>query len=376
MESHALHGDGIYYEAKDRLWVNLYASSTAEWKATGVRLSMESGFPEGDSSTLTLSTAAPKRFTLALRRPSWAGEGFAVDVNGTAVKNLPGPGSYVELDRTWKSGDKVTVVTPKSLRLEPLPDNPRRVAVMWGPLVLAGDLGPEGDRERGMGAGLDVAKVPVFVAEGRPLEEWLKPVPAKPGSFRTAGVGRESDVDFAPFYRLHRRLYGVYWDLYTNTEWEGMAAEYAAEREREHRLDLVSVGHVRPGDGESEGDFNYQGPEDAAVEWVLGRAGRRGRTWFSFDLPVDPAHSMALLVTYRSDEQRRPRTFKILVDGHRVGEQEVERTRPPRFFDVEYAVPPEVVRGMRKVTVRFQATRENEIATVFGIRMIRADAER
>ena len=25
MESHALHGDGIYYESGDRLWVNLYA---------------------------------------------------------------------------------------------------------------------------------------------------------------------------------------------------------------------------------------------------------------------------------------------------------------------------------------------------------------
>jgi len=33
MESHALHGDGIYYESGDKLWVNLYAPSTADWQA-------------------------------------------------------------------------------------------------------------------------------------------------------------------------------------------------------------------------------------------------------------------------------------------------------------------------------------------------------
>ena len=36
----------------------------------------------------------------------------------------------------------------------------------------------------------------------------------------------------------------------------------------------------------------------------------------------------------------------------------------------------ELVKDKQKVTVRFQATGGNEIAAVFGIRMIRADAER
>ena len=44
MESHALHGDGLYYESGDRLWVNLYAPSTAV-EAAGVKLSMDTRFP-------------------------------------------------------------------------------------------------------------------------------------------------------------------------------------------------------------------------------------------------------------------------------------------------------------------------------------------
>jgi hypothetical protein len=84
---------------------------------------------------------------------------------------------------------------------------------------------------------------------------------------------------------------------------------------------------------------------------------------------------MALVVTYYSDEWRK-RTFEILVDGERVGEQVVEKGGPPRFFDVEYAVPEALVRGKKSVTVRFQSTKGSEIAAVFGVRMIRADAER
>ena len=213
MENHALHGAGIYFEAGDRLWVNLFAPSTAEWKAAGanLNLTLETDFPEGESATLKLSLKAPKRYTLLLRRPTWAGEGFQVKVNNQPVKNLPAPGVYVELKRAWKSGDTVTLVLPKSLRLEPLPDNPHRAALMWGPLVLAGDLGPEHHgRQEAEGA---PEEIPVLAAAERPIAEWLKPIADRPGSFRSHGVGRSKDVDFVPFYRLHRRRYAIYWDL-------------------------------------------------------------------------------------------------------------------------------------------------------------------
>ena len=84
---------------------------------------------------------------------------------------------------------------------------------------------------------------------------------------------------------------------------------------------------------------------------------------------------MAFVVTYNHDEWRE-RTFEILIDGRKLAEQTVPQRGPQRFFDVEYAIPAKLVRGKKKVAVRFQATGGNEIAAVFGIRMIRADAER
>jgi DUF1680 family protein len=384
MESHALHGDGLYYESGDKLWVNIYAPSTAKWEAADVDLTMDTNFPEGESASLKLTLKAPKQFTLALRRPSWVGEGFAVKVNGQPVKQLPAAGSYVELKRKWKTGDTVALTLPKTLWLEPLPDNKRVAAIMWGPIALAGDLGPERERRRGGQTSAQAGsrppaqsiRIPSLVAADRPLSEWIKAETDKPGNFRTAGVGREQDVDLAPFYRLHRRAYSIYFDLFTPAEWEKKAAELLAAQERQRKLEAATVAFVdQPGEVYSERDFNQRGEETTPVR-IGGRPGRGARKWFSFDLPVDAAHPMKLIVTYHGEE-RATRTFEILVDDTRVGEQRIERHRPgsptKSFFDVEYAIPAELAQGKQKVTVRFQATGGNETAGVFGVRVVRGE---
>ena len=376
MESHALHGEGIYYESGDRLWVNLFVPSTAHWEAAGVDIATDTNFPEGDSATLKLTLDSPKQFTLAVRRPSWCGDGFTVRINGTPIKDLSTPGSYVEIEREWKSDDTVSLSLPKALRLAPLPDNPRVSAILWGPLVLAADLGAE-NRPRGPQSA-QPPNVPVFVAAGRPVNEWLKPIAGKPGVFRSENVGRDADVEFAPFYRLHRRTYSAYIDLLTPADWEKRAAEIAAEKERMRKLEAATVSFVQPGENEKESGYNQQG-EDSSSVGIGGRPGRRAGKWFSFDVPVDPTHSMTLLVTYHTEE-RANRSFEIFVDGVRIGEQTIERYRPGsssgRFFDVAYPISSDLVKGKQKVTVRFQAKSGSETAAVYGIRMIRSDAER
>ncbi len=147
---------------------------------------------------------------------------------------------------------------------------------MWGPLVLAGDLGPERARGRGAQAAAQPAATPInipsLVAAERPLSDWIKPVSDKPGAFRTEGVGRERDVELAPFYRLHRRAYSVYLDLFTPAEWEKKAAELLAERERQRKLEAATLAYVEPGEVHSKRDFNQQGEETSP-------GARRGPAW-------------------------------------------------------------------------------------------------
>ena len=376
MESHALHGFGLYYASPERLWVNIYAPSTATWDAAGLSVAMDTSFPEGDSATMTIAAKTPKTLTIALRRPRWAREGFAVQVNGIAEAQLPGAGSYVELKRTWKTGDMIAVAMPKTLRLEPLTDNPRRTAIMWGPLMMAADLGPEPARniprpqggEGGTQARVAV-DVPTLVSTSRDPADWLKPAAGKTGTFTTSATAGGKTVEMVPFYRLHRRLYAAYLDLYTPSEWEKKGADVAAERERLRQLEAATVAYVQPGEMQPERDFNQQG-ENTTVARLGQRTGRTGRGWFSFDVPVDATKPNVLVVTYHSDS-RRPRTFDILVDGQPLTQERFEISSENRFLDREYPIPAPVVQGKQKVTVRFQASGNSDIAAVFGLRVVR-----
>jgi DUF1680 family protein len=377
MESHALHGYGIYYESLDKLWVSLYVPTHANWEAEGVEVEMNTDFPMGETASLKITPKSAKKFTLALRRPYWAGAGFRVKVNGQAWKDLPKADSYVEIRRTWKKGDTVELVLPKTIRKEPLADNPERFAVMWGPLVLAGDLGPEQPERRGSRKPGGPDSAPVLVAAREPVENFLKPVTGKPGTFVTSGVGLTTDITFVPFYQLPRRRYAIYWDMFTPDEWKKKSEAFAAEQAKQKKLEAATVAFAQPGQMQTERDFNQQGEDSSPVQ-LMERYGRRGTKWFSFDLPVDAGHPMGLLVTL-SNDARRQGSFDIVVDGEKVGAQATERRSPEqdvRFFDVEYAIPPELVEGKQKVTVRFEASSGSDIPGVFGIRIIRRDAAR
>ena len=367
MESHALHGDGIYYEADGRFWVNLYVPSIATWPAGGASIETVTDFPEGETANIKLTLEAPKTFTLALRRPSWAADGFRVTVNGEPLKSLPSPRSYVEVTRLWKTGDRLSLVLPKALHLEPLADNDRRAAILWGPLVLAGDLGPDPGESRLAQSG--PPEIPALVAVGRPVDSWVKPAAQKPGSFRTEGVGRARDVDLVPFYRLHRRTYAAYWDLLTPSEYDAELSRLGAERERLRALEEATLVKVPVGVEEAEKPFNPQGEGERTLRADGWRPGRRAAKWFSYDVAIDAARPIALVVTYNSDTWV-PRSSDVLVNGRRVGHQTQEPTSVSRFFDVEYAIPPEVVQGAPKLTVRFESTDGNETASVFGVRVI------
>ncbi len=243
MENPALYADGMYYEAGDKLWVNFYAPSTVNWAPAGTQLTMDSDMPEGETAKLTLTLKEPKALTLELRRPAWTTAEFEVLVNGEAValpavpleqKGVRLPAStYVEIARTWKTGDHVELTVPKDLRLERTPDDPTLAAVMWGPLVLAADQGTaappaQARGRRGAAAGAPPApnNNPVIVTAARSIAEWLKPAVGKAGEFSVAGAGRTTaspaaavDVSFVPLYRLHDHTYSVYLNMLTPEAW-------------------------------------------------------------------------------------------------------------------------------------------------------------
>ncbi|MBK8980218.1 MAG: glycoside hydrolase family 127 protein [Planctomycetes bacterium] len=394
MENHALHGEGIYYEDGERLWVNLFVPSTASWDARGIRLTMATTFPEGDTATLTVAVDEPVELALLVRRPYWVDSGFAITVAGErvdasvadATERRPGrwqyddrdPASrYVELRRVWRDGDVVEIALPKTLRLEPTPDDPQRAAILWGPLVLAGDLGAE------VRPGEPATPPPVLVAAERPVAEWLERLPGDPARFRTgAGIARTPAVgaastvaELAPFYRLHGRRYAGYWDVDTDAQWTARLGELTAAAERQRRIDAATVARVDFGDDDSLRRCGYREGPGSEREWIDGRRGRRSTSWFEVALPVDASVPLGLVLTHHGGDRRgTPSSYTVLVDGTPIAERLVRLLDDPRFHDLAIPLPGELVTGRERVTIRLAAAPDSRIATVFELRVVRADA--
>ena len=404
MESHALHGLGVWYESRDTIWLNLFVPSTAEFTLGKAKLALDTSFPDGDTATVTVTLPAPATFTLAVRRPYWAGDGFTIAVNGTPMPQPPfntlsdpvaggragGIGNestaptsaYVNITRTWKSGDTVSILSPKSLHLEPTPDDPRVTAIMWGPLALAGDMGPrvaDIDENSQMTPGM---KVPMLVTESRTVTEFVKPA-GKAGDFTIPDVGRYPSeagpsvaawpLALAPFYRTHRKRYSVYFDLLTPQQFTEKQDALVAARDAQERLERATFAKVVAGDTESEKGANYRSdPADRPVGRNEGRTQRNGLGWFSYDLPVEGDTQMALVITHFVEPGLPPQLgpFDILVDGTSVGPH-VPNYSASGFYKATYPIPQQLTQGKGVVTVRFQAVGSGRIAPVFEVRTTR-----
>jgi DUF1680 family protein len=235
LENHAKYGDSLYFHNDDTLWVNLFIASEVQWKEMGVSVRQETNFPKQEGTTLLIKTAKPIEFTLNLRIPSWATDGVTVKINGEAQKMTATPQSYLALKRTWKEGDRVELQLPMRLHLHRALDDAKTIAVLYGPIVLAGELGrenyPASDHTKGQH---DLSKTPtprapalVDVDLANP-SAWLKPVSGKPLTFTTVNAARPADLTLSPLYALHHQRYTVYWKTMTAPEWT--AAEEAASK--------------------------------------------------------------------------------------------------------------------------------------------------
>ncbi|HZS03548.1 MAG TPA: beta-L-arabinofuranosidase domain-containing protein [Blastocatellia bacterium] len=377
MENHAKYGDTIYFRADQALYVNLFIASELNWKEKGLTVRQETRFPEEDTTRLTVKTAKPLKLAFRIRYPSWAQSGMTLAVNGRKETVTAGPGSYVTVEREWKNGDTIEVKLPMSLRLEAMPDDPRMVALLYGPIVLGGDLGKEDltdERRYGPSAPqmgrVKPIQVPVFIGEVRDVLAKVKPVAGSPLHFRTEGLARPQEVSLAPFYSLHVRRYNVYWKVWQPAEWEKLKGELAAAEARRKVIERHTVDAVNLNDRQSEQAHNLKGEGLVDGEFD-GKRWRAARGWFSYELKVVPDKPVTLVCTYRGSEGRL-RSFDVIVEGEKVATQTLE-IHPGELFDFEYPLPEALTRGRQRITVKFQARPDSIAGSLFDVRVAQLD---
>ena len=243
-ENHAKYADSIYWHDAENLFVSLFIASELTWREKGLTVRQETRYPEEDTTRLTLHCKQPLTMALRIRYPGWAAHGMTASVNGLPFTHDANPGSFISIARVWKDGDRVDVKIPMSLRLVPMPDNPSRAAVCYGPVVLAGELGTNGIAppmpyavKQSDFFKAQPPPMPVLLTGGRPVDEWIEAVPGKPLTFRTKGVGEPADITLVAFCALQPQRYSLYWDLYTTRDqWKARQTEEAEHAKRDTKV--------------------------------------------------------------------------------------------------------------------------------------------
>jgi hypothetical protein len=365
MENHSKYGRNIFYHNDNELFLFQFIASELTWKEKGLTVTQNTKYPEDQGTTLLFSCEKPLKLTLQIRYPYWAKNGVEILVNGKRkhVKSLPG--SFIPVERTWKTGDKVDIKISFSLRLESMPDDSSRVAVMYGPLVLAGDLGPVKDS-----ASTDAMYVPVLMTGNRNPATWMKPVEGKINTFVTVNTGRPRDVEMKPFYAIYNRRYSIYWDLFNEEVWNARQSEYTVELEKLKKIKEATIDFVQPGEMQPERDHNFKG-EKTSPGRFRERANRESRAgWFSYDMKTKAIVPVALTVEYWGGFPGA-KTFDILVNDKIIATENISGKKDGQFITVQYDIPEDISKGKSKVTVKFQAQPGNMAGPVFGIRSIK-----
>lgn len=366
MENHAKYGDSIYFRsAANDLYVNLFIASELRWSDKGITIRQDTDYPVKPSTRLTFTCQKPTELVLHLRRPLWAAKSYAVTVNGARELVRSSPGSYVLIRRTWKTGDVVEISMPMTLRVEPMRDDARKVALLYGPLVLAADVNPAG-------------APPVIVAGSAGSVRAIKPVSGKRLAFtasgkvfRVAGTSPEKALTLRPFYAAYKWPTIVYWDTFSEAEWKTKQKEYLAEQRRLRDLEARTTDFVQVGEMQSERDHRLDGLKTETGEF-MGRKWRHATDggWFLYGLKIDPKVPMDLVCTYWGGDSGN-REFDVMVVSSRLAVEVLDNNKPGEFYEKTYQLPTEITTNREGIYVRFQAHPGKMAGGLYGIRVVR-----
>ena len=328
MENHARYGEMIYASRDNELIVNLFISSVLNWEETGMSFIQETSFPEKEQTRVIVKSEKPRKMKISFRCPEWLDKEKAeFKVNGEKVEAVFDYGYYT-INRKWKDGDAVEMSLPMTLRAVQLPDKSPYYSFMYGPVVLAADLGKErldgqfADDSRGghvaSGPQLPLQNMPVIVGEEKDLLANLKRVSPDKLEFRLSGVypSRYDGMILKPFYKTHECRYMIYWELVSGDELKHRQAELAKQEAERVRLENITADMVACGEQQPESDHFIE-MENSVIGSEQGTPWRETKGWFSYKMKSNGKPVNAVMINSFPDEAR---SAEIHVNGVKIGE--------------------------------------------------------
>lgn len=388
LENHGKYGELIYAHGTNDIYVNLFIPSVLTWKEKGITLTQQTRFPFEETSTLAVKVAKPTKMGLHIRIPHWTKGAMQVSVNGKAIKPVVDTtAGYMLIERTWRSGDRITLSLPMHTTAETLPDQSRWVSFVHGPIVLAAVL----DTNRLDGLLADGSRMG-HIAAG-PLEP-LDEAPLAVGEFQKSKEGagnldqqlrKEDKLQFnagglfdqpqykglrlQPFYTVHNSRYAVYFPFTTPDSLQSVRQRLREKEAARLALDALTVDVVHCGEQQPESDHQFKG-ERSESGLFRERAFRNAKGWFSYDLRNTSGQGRKLRVTWYGRE--RNRHFDIYTNDVLLATVQLDGSGEDQFAAMDYSLPDSLSAGAPSaITVKFAGRYGSATANIFEVRLLK-----
>ena len=398
MENHSKYGHFIYtHDGKKTLYVNLFTPSKLVSK--NFIVTQETQFPYSNTVTLTIGKSG--RYTIALRHPAWAGNGFAIAVNGSPIDATvkAGEASYVNIDRKWKKGDKVTITLPMQLRYEECPNYTDYIAFKYGPILLGANTtngseqlrnvyGGEGrmDHSPGaMGSQKNLMSAPLLIGNRADVLNRIKTQDLSKLTFTIDASRKDVDtykwttLTLQPFYQIHHDRYMCYW--YQQTPENFTKSDMAQSEAAIEALKNRTIDFVAPGEQQSEAGHEYNYSSDSGKGSYNGESYRDAKAggYVEFSLFNKDAISDSLAIMCRFTTADRGRTATLTIDGTKIAEITIPgrvRNSENGFYNIEFPIPAELMKDSKgniktSYKVRLSATGNTPNPGLYYLRLVK-----
>jgi len=192
-------GDYAYAVSNERVLVNLYLQSTANFEVAGkdVVIRQTTNYPWEGCVKFTLEKAPAAGVEIGMRYPSWC-RGVRVSVNGKELSALRVEKGYIIVGSEFKDGDEIVLEMTMPVERVKADDRVKedlgKVALQRGPLVYCVE---EIDNRTADGISCDVDRnedaEDLFI---RTLAEEIGSIDRKHDRFKRKGKGREDAVNY------------------------------------------------------------------------------------------------------------------------------------------------------------------------------------
>ncbi|MEJ6981443.1 glycoside hydrolase family 127 protein [Pedobacter sp. P351] len=380
IENHGKYGELIYAHDQKNLYVNLYVPSTLNWAEKGINVTQSTTFPYEEKSTLKLAMKRPSRFAIKFRSPSWLNGKMKIMVNNQAVKVQPDANSYISIDRTWKSGDAITVHLPMETITESLPDKSNWLSFVHGPIVLAAATGDEGltglkaDGSRmghiASGPLVPLEEAPLLVIDNSKISDVVKPLNTQTLTYTASELiyqQKYKHLKLVPFYKIHDSRYVLYWPFTTASDLPKVQKEFKDKEEAKLKLEALTVDVINPGEQQPESDHNFKG-EKTETGLFKEQHFRNGAGWFSYELRNSEGLGNKIRITYFGRE--RNKSFNIYINNMLLSEVKTDGSKGDTFYTVDYELPSQL-KSSKSLTIKFQANAPSTISNIYEVRLMK-----